>query len=110
VTGEEVEQLVRTVIGCWNRADWPGYRALAGPGYVYEEAGTGRRVEDAEAVLAGWGRLKTAFPDATAEIVQTRVERDVTVVGVIWRPPQPGRCTPPPVSSRRRTRRSRCGT
>lgn len=90
MTGEELEQLARTAIGCWNRSDWAGYRALTGPGYAYEEAGTGRRVEDVAAVLVGWGRFKTAFPDAVAEIVQIRSEGDVAVVGVICRATQTG--------------------
>lgn len=90
MTGEELEKLTRTVIDCWNRSDWAGYRALSGPGFGYEEAGTGRRVADVEAVLVGWDRLKTGFPDATAEIVQVRSEPGVTVVGVIWRATQNG--------------------
>ncbi len=90
MTGEELEKLARSVIECWNRSDWAGYRALTGPGYVYEEAGTGRRVEDVAAVLAGWGRLKTAFPDAAAEIVQMRSEGDTAVTEVIWRATQTG--------------------
>ena len=90
MTGEVLEKLVRTVIECWNRSDWAGCRALTGPGYVYEEAGTGRRLDDVGAVLAGWRRLKTGFPDAAAEIVQLRSEPEVTIAGVIWRATQTG--------------------
>lgn len=90
MTGEKLEKLACTVVECWNRSDWAGYRSLTGPGYVYEEAGTGRRVDGVDGVLVGWGRLKTAFPDAAAEIVQMQAEADVTVAGVIWRATQTG--------------------
>lgn len=90
MTAAEVERLTCTVIGCWNRSDWSSYRALTGPGYVYEEAGTGRRITDTEAVLVAWVRLRTAFPDATVEIVQLHAEDDVAVAGVIWRATQTG--------------------
>lgn len=84
------EQLARAVIESWNHADWAGYRALTGPGFVYEEAGTGRRVTDVENLLAGWRRLKGAFPDAAAEITRIQVESDLTVAYVIWRASQTG--------------------
>lgn len=85
-----LEQLTRAVIESWNQADWASYRALTGPGFVYEEAGTGRRVTDLEDLLAGWRRLKCAFPDATAQITYIHADDDLTVACVIWRATQTG--------------------
>ena len=80
-----LDELSRTVVACWNREDWDAYAGLAGPGFAYEEAASGRRVEDLDAVLAAWRRVREAFPDATADVVDVLVRGAVTVTGVVWR-------------------------
>jgi predicted ester cyclase len=88
VTGErdaEVAALSRSVVEAWNRADWSTYRALASPGYSYEEAGSGRRIDDIDAVAADWRRVRTVFPDVRAEIVDVLAHGDNSVVGLVWR-------------------------
>lgn len=87
---DELEKFTRRTIECWNRSEWQAYRALTAAGFVYEEAGTGRRVEDVEDVLTGWRRLKAAFPDATAEITRVDMRDDMALASVVWRATQTG--------------------
>jgi predicted ester cyclase len=82
---QRLDELARAVVDCWNRSDWSAYRALSGPRFVYEEVGSGRRVEDVDELLMGWQRLRAAFPDASAEVVDVLVRGDVTVAGLVWR-------------------------
>jgi hypothetical protein len=81
----EVDALSRALVGAWNRADWSAYRALTAVAYRYEETGSGRRIDDVNAVLADWRRVRGAFPDVRAEIVDVLAHGDTSVVGLVWR-------------------------
>jgi hypothetical protein len=81
----EVTALSRTLVEAWNRADWPAFRALAAPAYRYEEATSGRRIDDIDAVVADWRRLRAVFPDIDAEIADVLAHGDTSVVGLAWR-------------------------
>jgi hypothetical protein len=80
-----VRALSRTLVEAWNRADWPAYRALAAPAYRYEEAASGRRFDDLDAVVAAWRRLRAILPDIDAEIADVLAHGDTSVVGLVWR-------------------------
>jgi predicted ester cyclase len=87
MTGErdaEVAALSRTVVAAWNRADWSTCRALTAEDYRYEEIGSGRRIDDIDAVLADWRQIRAAFPDVRAEIVDVLAHGDTSVVGLVW--------------------------
>jgi hypothetical protein len=81
----EVTALSRIIVEAWNRADWITYRALTAPGYRYEEAGSGRRIDDVDVVLAEWRQVRGVFPDVSAEIVDVLNHGDRSVVGLVWR-------------------------
>lgn len=81
----EVEALSRALVGTWNRADWPAYRAVAARGYCYVEAGSARWMEDVDDVLAEWRQVLAAFPDVRAEVVDVLAHGDTCVVGLVWR-------------------------
>jgi SnoaL-like polyketide cyclase len=63
----------------------PACRALAAPAYRYEEATSGRRIDDIDAVVADWRRLRAVFPDVDAEIVDVLAHGDTSVIGLVWR-------------------------
>ena len=44
-------QVAGELVAAFNAADWPRFRATLGDDLVYEEAGTGRRVEGGDAYL-----------------------------------------------------------
>jgi SnoaL-like protein len=83
-----VTALSHALVEAWDRADWPAYRALAAPAYRYEEASTGRRISDIDAVLADWRQLRAVFPDIDAEIVDVLAHGGTSVVGLVWRATQ----------------------
>lgn len=80
----------RELIAAFGDGDWERLRSVVADGMVYEETGTGRRLEGAAAYLAlchGW---KEVFPDLTG-----RVERELsgdgwTALEVMWTGTQPG--------------------
>jgi hypothetical protein len=80
-----VAALSRSLVEAWNRADWPACRALAAPAYRYEEAASGRRIDDIDDVVADWRRLRAVFPDVDAEIVDVLAHGDTSLIGLVWR-------------------------
>jgi hypothetical protein len=52
------------LIDAFNEADWSRLRPLLASDLVYDETGTGRRVEGADAYVALLDGWKAAFPDA----------------------------------------------
>ncbi len=81
---QQLSDLARSTITAFNEADWPAARDLSGPGYVYEETGTGRRIDDLdelEKVLQEW---RAAFPDVRGEVLRVVEEGDTTVMEVRW--------------------------
>lgn len=81
----EVDALSRALVEAWNREDWSGYRALTAGDYRYEEIGSGRRIDDIDALLADWRRVRGAFSDVSAELVDILAQGDTSVVGLVWR-------------------------
>lgn len=69
------------VVDAWNDADWPAYRALTADDYRYEDPGAARGIDD---VLAEWRRVRRAFPDVRAEVVDVLVSGDAALVGLVW--------------------------
>jgi steroid delta-isomerase-like uncharacterized protein len=72
------------LLAAFNAADWPRFRATLADDVVYEEAGTGRRVEGVEAYLQlcqGW---KAAFPDATGAARSVLAEGETVAQELEW--------------------------
>ncbi|MGH8976138.1 MAG: ester cyclase, partial [Acidimicrobiia bacterium] len=68
----------------FNTADWDRLRANAAPDIVYEEAGTGRRlqgVDDYLVMAQGW---RQAFSDVTGEVVNLVSSGGTVAVEVNW--------------------------
>ena len=86
----KIEQLARESIEAFNRDDWTAIRELTGPGYVYEETGTNRRFEGEDDMIRALQEWKTAFADATGEVVGIVVDGDTSVVDLVWRGTQTG--------------------
>jgi steroid delta-isomerase-like uncharacterized protein len=82
---ENIEDRARASVDAFNHGDWEAVRADLGPGYVYEETGTGRRYEGADAVMAALQEWRSAFPDATGEIVRLAVSGETAVLEIVWR-------------------------
>ena len=71
-------------IATFNNADWTQFRAAIAPNVVYQETGTGRRVESADAYVAlvqGW---KQSFPDVTGTIRNVVAQGNTVVQEVVW--------------------------
>ena len=101
----QLRERARQSIEAFNRGDWDEIRARYAPGFVYEETGTGRRVEGADEVIRALQAWKTALPDVTGEVVGVAADGDTAVLEIVWRGTHAGPLATPsgelPASGRR---------
>ncbi len=74
----------RELVEAFNAGDWDRFRATLTPDVVYEESGTGRRVEGAAGYIQlcqGW---REAFPDGTGTLGWVAASGDTVAVEVVW--------------------------
>lgn len=95
MSSTDADQRVRESIEAFNRADWDAIRGFSDPGLVYEETGSGRRIEGVEAVVEALQAWRAALPDATGEITRLLVDGDTSVVEIVWRGTQTGTLATP---------------
>ncbi len=101
----DVTQIAQDILEAFNAGDWTRLKAPLAGNLSYEETGTQRRVQDADAYVQlcqGW---KQAFPDAKG-IIRNMVSAGETVVQeVLWEGTQDGDLPTPagtlPASGRR---------
>jgi steroid delta-isomerase-like uncharacterized protein len=78
------DAVARELIEAFNAADWGRFRAALAEGIVYEETGTGRRVEGIEPYVAlcqGW---RQALPDAAGSVRRAVAAGDTAALEVAW--------------------------
>lgn len=82
---EDREQLACRSIEGYGGPDWQRtLRALVSPEIVYEETGTGRRVEGVDAVFEVLAVWQAAFPDIRGEVRRVLRHGDSTAVEIVW--------------------------
>jgi steroid delta-isomerase-like uncharacterized protein len=80
----EAVAVANELVAAFGMGDWARFRATLDPGVVYEETGTGRRTEGADAYVAlcqGW---RDAFPDGRGTVARTVVDGPVVAQEVTW--------------------------
>jgi Predicted ester cyclase len=80
----DAPDIARDLIDAFNTADWERVRSLASPDIVYEEAGTGRRIQgmgDYLAMAQGW---RQTFPDVTGQVQSLLSSGGTVAVEVTW--------------------------
>jgi steroid delta-isomerase-like uncharacterized protein len=87
---DDLVAVARDQVEAFNAGDWDRLRATVAADSVYEEPGTRRRVEGADAIVdinQGW---KAAFPDATGTIREAFACGDRVALEVTWEGTQSG--------------------
>jgi steroid delta-isomerase-like uncharacterized protein len=74
----------QALLEAFNDADWPHFREMLAPSVVYEETGTGRRLEGADAYMAALAAWKQAIPDARGKIRQSTASGDTAMFELVW--------------------------
>lgn len=79
------EQLARASLQKFNRGDFQGLRDELGPGFVYDEAGTNRRVTAPDEMIATLQQWRSSLPDVVGTIERMVVDGDTVAMEIVWR-------------------------
>ncbi|HEU5101993.1 MAG TPA: ester cyclase [Roseiflexaceae bacterium] len=98
-------QIAQDIIEAFNADDWTRFKAPLAANVVYEEIGTARRVQGADAYVQTTKEWKQAFPDAKGMIRNSISSGSAVVQEVLWEGTQTGALQTPggtlPASGRR---------
>jgi len=83
-TSQQALRVSQSLLEAFNDADWTRYRELLAPDIVYEETGTGRRIEGTEAYLVVLEVWKRGIPDARGTIRHSLASGDTAVFELLW--------------------------
>ena len=105
MTGQDAIGVARQSIEHFNEGNWDGYRATLAPNAVYDELGTGRRIQGPDEIIRVSQAWKQAFPDARGTITSTIASGDTVALEITWEGTQTGPLQAPtgtiPASGRR---------
>ena len=82
--GKDATKVAGEIVEAFNRGDWDRLRASVANDLVYEETGTGRRIQGVEAYVQlcqGW---RQAFADVTGTVHRTVGSGDTVAQEITW--------------------------
>src|SRR5438876_1120847 len=88
----------------YNDKNWDKVKAAFAENSVYDEKGTGRRLQGVKQIIEAWQGWGKAIPDSKATFVAEHASGDTAVLEVVWKGVHTG---PRARSSRSRVGRSR---
>ena len=92
---QETIAAARESVDAFTASDWARFRAALTPDSIYDEKGTGRRLEGVDAIVEVSQRWKQAFPDARGTITQAIASGDTVVLEITWEGTQTGALATP---------------
>ena len=76
--------VARETIEGFNAGDEKRYRATLAPDVVYDEVGTQRRIEGADALAQCWEAWRKAMPDVKGTVTNAVASGDTVVLEITW--------------------------
>jgi steroid delta-isomerase-like uncharacterized protein len=69
----------------YNQKDWNAVRASVTPDFIYDEVGTGRKVQGADQTITLFQGWATAIPDSKATVDNAVASGNTVVLELTWR-------------------------
>jgi steroid delta-isomerase-like uncharacterized protein len=85
VSPQALIDAAKAPILAFNDKNWEKVRASITPGFIYDEVGTRRKVEGADAVIPLWQGWAQAFPDSKATFHSALASGNSVVLEVTWK-------------------------
>jgi len=86
VSPQALTETAKALIIAYNDKNWEKAKAAMTPDFLYDEVGTGRRIEGADLTVAAWKGWAQAFPDSKGSFDRTHVAgNDTVVLELTWR-------------------------
>jgi steroid delta-isomerase-like uncharacterized protein len=107
---QDLTEVARQEVEAFNEGDWERYKEIHAPDAVYDEIGTGRRIEGIGEIVDVNRSWRDAFPDAKGTVGKVTASGDTVTVEITWEGTQSGPMEGPagelPPSNRRATVRA----
>ena len=87
---EQAVTVAKAHLEAFNGADWAGLRASMAGDSVYDEHGTQRHIEGADAIVALFKAWKTAMPDVVGTVRNVLTSGETVALEVTWQGTQTG--------------------
>lgn len=100
-----VIETAKAATTAYNDKDWDKVKALFDENGVYDEKGTGRRIQGIGQVIEAWQGWAKSIPDSKATFVAEHTSGDTAILEVVWKgthtgPLQTPSATIPPSNKR----------
>jgi steroid delta-isomerase-like uncharacterized protein len=107
---QDLIEVARQEVERFSQGDWERYKEIHTPDAVYDEVGTGRRVEGIDEIIEINRSWREAFPDAKGTVGKASASGDTVTLEITWEGTQTGPMEGPggelPASNRRATVRA----
>ena len=87
---QDLISLARAQVDLFNASDWDGVRASILPDAVYDERGTGRVLEGADAIIDAFKGWKGSMSDVVGTVTDAHASGDTVVLECRWEGTQDG--------------------
>lgn len=87
---QDLIKIAREAVDAFNKSDWERTKAIMTPDYVYNEVGTGRRIQGPVEVVAALQEWKQAMPDVTGTVTNAFASGNTVTLQVTWEGTQTG--------------------
>ena len=81
---QDIIKIAREAVDAFNKSDWERTKAIMTPDYIYNEVGTGRRIQGPVEVVAALQGWKQAMPDATGTVTNAFASGNTVTLQVTW--------------------------
>ena len=86
ISPQALTEAAKALISAYNDKNWDKAKAAITPDFLYDEVGTGRKVEGADQTLTAWKGWAQAFPDSKASFDRAYAAgTDTVVLELTWR-------------------------
>jgi steroid delta-isomerase-like uncharacterized protein len=85
MSGESLTDAARAYVEAFNSADWDRFETALTPDSVYDEVGTGRRVEGRQDIVELFQGWKQTMPDARATVTSALASGNEVVLELTWK-------------------------
>ncbi len=76
--------IARATTIAYNEKNFDKIRSLLAPNAVYDEVGTGRRLDGVNEIVNAFKAWATALPDSKAEIVHEYLSDNTVILELVW--------------------------
>lgn len=92
---QDLNQVAKQIVTGYSKSDWTGLKNIITPDVIYNEVGTQRRVQGADAFIQTLQEWKKAMTDSGGEVTSVFVSENAAALQITWQGTHNGPFTGP---------------